>query len=215
MVCVNSANGSERRCQRRRRDESHRRLNMAPTDAEAAPVLQRGSVISYGAATKPAIKDEDRYSAHCSEESDLSSAFGIFDGHSGADSATRCAAQDRNGLCGRILSADSPCDGKSIEQAFWDVDEALGISGCRSGTSATVLVCRARRARPRAGCPTARPRRGAGTTAPARRRRSPRQLRPRLRCRGARNIGCRPRTGRRAAVSRRPPSVPSRSGSGA
>ena len=64
------------------------RTSASATDAESAPVLGQSDVISYGSANMvgSAGKDEDRVDTLLSD-SDAPSAFGVFDGHSGAEAA--------------------------------------------------------------------------------------------------------------------------------
>jgi serine/threonine protein phosphatase PrpC len=66
-------------------------------------------------------KDEDR-SAVLLRDGGRASAFAVFDGHSGKNSATLCGRI----VCQRLLDAKDPFDGKTVEDIFWEVDEEIG-----------------------------------------------------------------------------------------
>ena len=79
-------------------------------------------VVGAGVVNRTSRKDEDR-SAVLLRDSAKSSAFAVFDGHSGRNCATLCGRM----VCQRILAAEDPFDAKTVENIFWECDEEIGV----------------------------------------------------------------------------------------
>lgn len=61
--------------------------------------------------------------------------YAVFDGHGGKGAAVACC----DGIGRTLLQLDDP-DDEAIRNAFWNVDEALGLGGVTAGSTATVLL---------------------------------------------------------------------------
>ena len=129
--------------------------NHAEVELESAHPGAEELTISFGMGTRPAEKDQDRIAAHA-KDARSPSVFGVFDGHNGSKAAARCA----EALCERIGASETPCDPATLCEAFWAIDEEIGLtasggggsaagggdrastSTAASGTTASVLVAR-------------------------------------------------------------------------
>ena len=67
------------------------------------------------------------------------SGFGVFDGHSGKETAFAAAEM----LLPRLMVTDAMPSEVAVEAAFWAVDEEMGRRGMRDGTTATTLIVEA------------------------------------------------------------------------
>ena len=107
--------------------------NQVELQAVAEKSILPPSVAEYGTSMMDAPgKGEDTLAVH---QLHGLTAFGVFDGHGGKQSAQHCA----DTLLQDLLASGMPTS-EAMAEAFWHADEVLGKRGVTDGTTATVLV---------------------------------------------------------------------------
>lgn len=106
----------------------------APAATDSLSPLQTTTVsgVSFGVAAL-SRKGEDEWAL---QQTPSAVAFGIFDGHTGGVMSAACAKS----FLPRILGYDRLPSTKALADAFWAIDEEVGVTGTMAGTTATVLV---------------------------------------------------------------------------
>ena len=115
----------------------------APQPSRMCRASKRGEdqpdIICAGHAQKSTSKAEDVCAVTITEDWSIAA---VFDGHGGKIAAERC----KNELVPTLLevahSDSSAIDDDAIIDAFWDMDEHIGLDGDDDGTTATVLLVR-------------------------------------------------------------------------